>query len=37
MIEKDKSSIEAGKEKTFVKGLSFSDFGVDGNPSVIDT
>jgi anaerobic selenocysteine-containing dehydrogenase len=37
MKEKDKSGREAAKKKTFVKGLSFSDFGVDGNPSVVDT
>ena len=26
----------AAGEKSFVKGLSFSDFGVDGNPAVVD-
>jgi trimethylamine-N-oxide reductase (cytochrome c) len=36
MIEKDKSSMEAGKEITFVKGLSLADFGIDGNPTVVD-
>jgi anaerobic selenocysteine-containing dehydrogenase len=25
-----------GKEKSFVKGLSLADFGIDGNPSVVD-
>ena len=33
---RDKSDIEAGKEKSFVKGLSLADFGIDGNPSVVD-
>jgi len=36
MIEKDKSRMKSGKEKTFVKGLSLADFGIDGNPTVVD-
>jgi anaerobic selenocysteine-containing dehydrogenase len=36
MMEKDEPGMEAGKEKSFVKGLSLADFGVDGNPSVVD-
>ncbi len=33
---KSKPGIKSGKEKSFVKGLSFADFGIDGNPSVVD-
>ena len=36
MSEKAKSKIEGGKEQSFVKGLSLSDFGVDGNPTVVN-
>jgi trimethylamine-N-oxide reductase (cytochrome c) len=36
MVEKDKSGMEAEKEKSFVKGTSLMDFGADGNASVID-
>ena len=35
-VSKNKSPHETGKEKSFVKGLSLADFGVDGNPSVVD-
>ena len=27
---------QTGKEKSIVKGLAFSDFGIDGNTSVVD-
>jgi anaerobic selenocysteine-containing dehydrogenase len=36
MMDKGKSVRESQKEKSFVKGLSLADFGVDGNPSVVD-
>jgi anaerobic selenocysteine-containing dehydrogenase len=36
MAKKEKSRAENGKEKSFVKGLSLGDFGVDGNPTVVD-
>jgi len=36
MAGKDKSVKEAGKEKSFVKGLGLNDFGGNGNVSVID-
>ena len=36
MVEKDKPKVEAKGEKSFVKGLSLSDFGGDGNPSTVD-
>ena len=36
MIQKDKPDTESRKGKSFVKGLSFADFGIDGNPSVVD-
>jgi len=32
MAEKDKR----GKEESYIKGLSLADFGIDGNPSVVD-
>jgi hypothetical protein len=37
MMAKDRSRMKDGKGKSFVKGLSFSDFGVDGNPAAVDT
>jgi len=36
MMKKDKPGVEAGEVKSFVKGLSLADFGIDGNPSVVD-
>jgi anaerobic selenocysteine-containing dehydrogenase len=36
MIEGDKPCMENKKEKSFVKGLSLADFGLDGNPSIVD-
>jgi len=35
-MKKDKPGVEAGEVKSFVKGLSLADFGIDGNPSVVD-
>ncbi len=36
MVVNDKASLETRKEKSFVKGLSLADFGIDGNPAVVD-
>jgi anaerobic selenocysteine-containing dehydrogenase len=36
MKEEDKHDMETWKEKSLVKGLSLANFGLDGNPSVVD-
>ena len=36
MMEKDQPGMEGSKEQSFVKGLSLADFGIDGNPSIVD-
>ena len=36
MVEKAKTGMEAREEKSFVKGLSLSNFNSDGNPSVVN-
>jgi anaerobic selenocysteine-containing dehydrogenase len=36
MAEKEKPAANGKKEKSFVKGFSLADFGVDGNPCVVN-
>jgi trimethylamine-N-oxide reductase (cytochrome c) len=36
MKEKYNSKMKTKGEKSYVKGLALSDFGIDGNPSVVD-